>query len=159
MTSYIQSIIITGVASSLVITMLPSDSDGTGKHVRYIAVLLLLLVILTPLSGVSSFIASLKESIGTITESTTETVGTAEQTVIAKTAEALSEYIISTCHDRFSKEKDSLRVKLILDESDPESVTITEVQIFTREQDKARREEMRAYFEELLQTKVFVLVA
>ncbi len=159
MTSYIQSIIITGVVSSLVITMLPSDSEGAGKQVRYIAVLLLLLVILTPLSGVSGFIASLKESVGTIWGSTTEAVSGAEQNVVAKTAETLSEYIISVCHDRFTQEKDSLRVKLILDESDPESVRITEVQIFTRELDRTRREEIGAYFEELLQTKVFVLVA
>lgn len=157
MVEYIKSIIIMGTVSSLVVMALPSESEKVGKYVKYLSVLMLLAVMFSPLAGISGFVASVAEIFddGTADNSTADSDASAEA-VISQTAENLSEYIMNICRDKFGQKKDSLKVKLILDERDAENVVIDEIQIFTRELDRGEREKIAEYFKELLQTDVFV---
>ncbi|MBQ8523701.1 MAG: hypothetical protein IJ457_03675 [Clostridia bacterium] len=150
METYIKGVIVMGSVCSVILSVLHGDS--VKKYVRYISQLALLLVLLIPLSGALDFVGALRTDI--VTPSVGESG--AEVSVISKSAENISKYIAETCGEKFALDPNNIRVRLIIDESDPENVLITEIQLFTDVTGSEEKNRIKRYFEELLQTEVYV---
>lgn len=149
--AYLQGVIVTGALTSAILSIFPR-SAGSGKYVRYAAQLMMLLVLISPISSI------VKSVRGYELPSFHREVGesTFERDAISYSAVTLSKAICERCADEFSLDEESISVKLILDEEDTENIKINEVQIFLTEKEVSKRERVREYFEELLNTRVFV---
>ena len=153
MAGYITGVIIMGAVGSLLAMMLPRE-NGSSQYVRYISQLAVLLVLLSPLSKLSTSLLSFAVDVpfyemqGDLTDN--------KEAVISKSAENISMYIKEICASQFSFDTENVRIKLILNDEDPENVIIEEVQIFTSEKDSDKRAEAAEYFKETLLTDVYV---
>jgi len=152
MEAYLKAVMVMGAVCSVILYSLPHGSDGAGKYVKYISQLATLLVITTPVIGMLSFTAEIPLSVPERPALESE----AHSTVIAKAAENISRFITDSCCDKFGLDSESVRVKLIIDESDTQDVKIEEIQLFCNEKRSEEKERIRKYFEELLETKVYV---
>ena len=153
MTEYIVSVITAGAVGTLLAMILPKESGSAG-YVRYISQLVVLLVIIAPLGNISRFVSSINIS-PPVYEETAET-DSGEKAVISKSAENISQYITEVCGSKFGFETESIRVRLVLDETDPENVIIEEIQIFTSEKSSEEKARAKKYFEEYLMTEVHI---
>lgn len=153
MTGYIISVITVGAIGSLLAMILPRES-GSAQYVRYISQMVVLLVIMAPLGNISRFVSSLNISVPRFEEK--EDTGGGETAVISKSAENISLYITEVCGNKFGFETNNIRVRLVLDETDPENVIIEEIQIFTSEKNSEEKARAKKYFEEFLMTEVHI---
>jgi hypothetical protein len=152
METYVKGIIVIGAVCSVILTALPHGDERTGRYVKYIAHLVTLLVIISPLSGLFSFAGSFTIDI----PETEESESTSHTAVIAQAAENISRFITESCAEKFALDPVNVKVRLILDESDTENVKLEEIQIFCDEKRSEEKERIRRHFEELFETRVFV---
>ena len=156
MTSYIRNIIIIGVATSLALSALPKNGGANSKYVKYLATFLILVTILSPLSGLLGSADGLKETLSTKYDDVPSYESDkVTDPVIEKTAETIAKYILSVCKNKFGVDTSNSKVKVILDETDKENVVIKELQIFTNEKDTEILSDIEKYFSEMLGADVF----
>ena len=157
MFEYVRGIIIAGTACSMAMIALPRNSSGCGRYCRYLTSLIILAVILSPLRDVSALVTKVKETFDmSFSYSVTEEEQSTANAVIGTSAGMISEYIIETSYEKFGFDRNTTRVKLILDENDTEHVVINEIQIYTDERDRDLLDSAKEYFSKLFDTKVFV---
>ncbi len=156
MTSYIRNIIIVGVATSLALSALPKNGSETEKYVKYLAAFLILVTLLTPLSGLVGEFESVRETMSSeYSETPTFDSEKTDDPVIEKTSETIAKYILSVCKNKFGVDTTNAKVKVILDDTDKENVIIKELQIYTSERDTEILSDIEKYFSEMLDTDVF----
>ncbi|MCI9449039.1 MAG: hypothetical protein HFE30_02145 [Clostridiales bacterium] len=157
MSEYIKNVMTAGAVCTLVMMLLPHGDGQNGKYVKYICSAVVLLIIISPIRSAASFFTDIKETVTEIEETIpAETEEAEAAAVIGLTAENISEYIISVCGEKFGFDTEKIRVKLVIDDSDSENVIIEEIQLFTDENDRSRRDDLKKYLEELLLTDVRV---
>jgi len=152
MEAYVKGIILIGAVGTVILSALPHGEGGSGRYVKYIAGLTVLLVIISPITGLLDTSHSFSFEVPTVQKGESELYSA----VISKTAENISRFISDRCLEKFSLDPESIRVRLLLDESDVESVEITEIQIYTEERKSEKRDRIRRYFGDLFETKVYV---
>ncbi len=157
MGEYIRNIILAGVVCSVFSALTPSGENKSGRYVRYMACIITLIVIASPLSKFSSAIGRIKSYADT--EEPTQVVAEArpDSVIIEKSAENISRSIVDICEDRFGIDKNNVKIKLILNEEDKENVIIEEIQLFAGETNKNLRMKIETYFADLFGCRVFVL--
>ena len=156
MSEYIKGIVIAATVSAVLLSALPNDKERAQTYVRYICAIVLLLVIASPLRGISSFISSARDNISAMSGATEESYEeeTSHDAVISTAADNISLYIIDTLVDKYDFERDGIRVKLIINDDDPEAVSIDEIQIYTSERSEEARRRAMEYFSDELMTDV-----
>lgn len=154
MAEYIKNFIIAGTICSMFSLLAPSGEEKTGKYLRYISYFIVVLIIAAPIKNISEFITNIKAV--TISDSNEEATNSNSfpETVIEKSSENISRYIIETCRDKFKCDTENITVKIILDDSDTENVIIKEVQIFLYGSNERYKNEIRDYFTEKLMCEV-----
>ena len=128
---YVTEIICAAVAAGVVGLLVPDDENGVGRYVRYLSYLMIVIVVASPFNIVREIVSSIPPGPaeqGTVTVSgDTDEYG---KLIMKRTAENISERVISVCRDRFGVDGDRIRVHVILDDGDRQSITIDEIQIF-----------------------------
>lgn len=157
MGEYIKNIILAGVVCSVFSMMTPSGEDKSGKYVRYMACIVTLIVIASPISRISSFAANVKDVIQTDAAAEVPEYKPGDNAVVEKSAENISRSIIRICRDKFGLSEEEVTVRLILNEENKENIIIDEVQIYTTTNNKNLRDKIENYFGDLLGCRVFVL--
>lgn len=150
---YIKSIILIGALSSAVIAFLPNG--GTSKYVSFAAQLVTLLVIIYPLSGAIGIAVKSFPELPRVEVEESQFC----ENVLSYSADSISRAISEHCAEKFSLDTENIRIRLIIDDSDIQSVKLTEVQLFISEANSERRHEICNYFEEMLQCRVYVFGA
>ena len=136
---------------------MPEEEKRSGKYVKFVSGLAVLLLILSPLRGLSDFTAAVRKALRAsvpVSEAVEKDLYT--DAVIEKTAEGVSDYIVRTLSEKYSMEKDKIRVRLVLNEEDRENVEICEIQVFTSEKDKTARESAAKYLWNSLKCEIHV---
>ena len=156
MTAYIRNIIIVGIATSLALSALPKNGSETEKYVKYLATFLILVTLLTPLSGFVGDFESVRETLSNgYSETPPFESENPDDPVIEKTSETIAKYILSVCKNKFGVDTSDAKVKVILDDTDKENVVIKELQIYTSEKDTETLSDIEKYFSEMLDADVF----
>ena len=152
MEAYVKGVIIIGAVSSVILSVLPRGEERSGKYVKYIAGLAVLLIIISPIAGLFDFAHTFTTDLPSVDTGESELYSA----VISKTADNISRFILDRCLEKFALDPAGVKVRLILNESDIENVEITEIQLFTEEKNSEKRERIRKYIEEIFETKVYV---
>lgn len=128
MSAYFASVITAAVAVSLVSLLSPRDNE-TGKYVRHIASLVMLLVIASPLG--TSFDGSVDfwESFDTDSYDGELTGGDYRDTVIEKTAEVIAENVKADASELFKINPDHITVTVTMNADDYSDVTLDTITI------------------------------
>ncbi len=148
---YIRSVLLIGALSSAVLAFLPKDG-GTTKYVSLTAQLLMLLVITAPLASLGSLSLDALPSLPRAERGESRY----SESVLSYSADSVSRAVAEQCAREFSLEAERIGVRLIIDDSDLQSVKITELQLFVEEKNASRRREIQEYFEKLLACRVYV---
>ena len=153
MAEYIISVITVGAVGSVLAMILPRDG-GSSQYARYISQIVVLLVLLAPIGNLSKLVSSVNVSVPSYAAPEDSSGG--KEAVISKSAENISQYITEVCGNKFGFETENIRVRLIIDDEDPENVIIEEIQIYTSVKDSEDKARAKKYFEEMLMTEVHV---
>ena len=135
---------------------MPDEGKRSGKYVKFVSGLAVLLLILSPLRGLSDFTAAVRRTLKTsVTVSETPDMSYADA-VTEKTAEGISDGIIRILSGKYSMDREKIRVRIVLNEEDPDNVEICEIQVFTSEKDKTVRESAAEFLSRTLLCEVHV---
>ncbi len=157
MITYIYSIIIIGSINTILTLILPyGENSRCGKYFKYLSALAMLMILLAPLGSFIKFVTAIPSYFDFFTEESSEAVESGNDVIIENAADNISNYIINICQTKFGMDKSKITVKLILDEKDPESIRIDEVQIYTNEKSPETRQSLRDYFKKELLCDVYV---
>lgn len=130
MGKYVAEIICVAVAAGVVGILVPDGENGAGRYVRYLSYLLIVIVVASPAGRIREFISAIPAG-----PAGGEVAGSGDgdeygDLIMKKTAENIAGRIINVCRDRFGVDGEKVRVHVILDDSDRQSVIIDEIQIF-----------------------------
>ncbi len=157
MAEYISTVIIAGITGALTTFLCPDGESGSGKYVKYLSSFVMLLVILAPLRNISTFVSAVKNAADSISSGDVEVSEGADLVpALELTAENIADYIRYICDKEYGIPADEIKVKLLLNEEDLTAVEIDEVQLYTPERTREKRDAVKAYFEELLSCRVYV---
>ena len=156
MSEYIRSIIVASCAAAALTSILPEDGEHGNRYVKYICAVVLLLVIAAPLRGISSFISSARDAVDAMSHLSGQmTVGSSEHgAVIDAAADNISRYITDTLAERYGFDRDGIRIRLVINDDDPDAVTIDEVQVYSSERSEEARRRAMEYLSESLMCDV-----
>lgn len=155
MIEYIKGVISAAAVSSIVLSALPGENRSNGKYVKFICALTLLLVILSPISGISKVISATKNSLKAFTEfHEADTSTSSERSIIDAASDEISKYIKDILAEKYNFDRSNIKVKIIINDDDPENVIIEEIQVFASERSAQARRKAEIYLSDKLLTEV-----